>query len=524
MRKTTMTLNVALGFVWALVAGGLLSSSEAVAGKPNVIILYADDMGYGDLVANNPDCRIPTPHLDGLTAQGMRFTDGHSSSGVCTPSRFALLTGQYHWRRFHKIVQSFGPSVFKPDDFTLPKMFSEKGYNTAAIGKWHLGWDWNAVVKPGAEMTRVRWNRPDGRVLMRSTYAVDAIDWTKPVPGGPLDQGFDYYFGDGTINFPPYCFIENDRVLEAPAEMLDLSKFEPIVEGDWGSRPGPAAPSWNPYDVLPRMTDKAVKWIESQHAEKPFFLYFAFPSPHEPIVPNKEYRGKSGVGPYGDFVVETDAMVGRILKAVEDAGLAKNTIVVFTADNGAETFAYDRLKNYEHWSSGPLRGLKRDLWEGGHRVPFIISWPGVIEAGSVSEEVINQVDLAATFASIIDYNLDAKDAIDSYDLLPLLNGRVYDQPLRTATVQNTRPGRFAIRQGDWVYLNSHTGEHSKSPDWFNEERGYAAETSTGLLYNLKADLAQKTNLALEHPERVQEMNGLLNRYIAGEASAPHAQN
>lgn len=513
-----------------VLAAGLACGTEASAsrplhqtqGLPNVVILYADDMGFGDLAANNPRCKIPTPHLDRLAEQGMRFTDGHSSSGICTPSRFALLTGQYHWRRFHKIVQSFGPSVFEKDDFTLAKMFSEQGYATAAIGKWHLGWDWQAIEKPGASMTQVPWNRPDGRVLKRNSYTVDALDWTKSIPGGPVDQGFDYYFGDGTINFPPYAFVENDRVVEAPTVMLDVDSFKAIPEGDWESRPGPMVEGWDPYEVLSAIIDKAVDWIEGQTADKPFFLYFAFPSPHAPIIPNEEFRGQSEAGAYGDFVVETDAMVGRILQALEAAGLGESTIVLFTADNGAEGYAYDRKKTTQHWSSGPLRGVKRDLWEGGHRVPFIISWPGVIEAGSVSEEVISQVDLAATFAGIIGYELDTNKAVDSYDFSPLLRGEAIDQLVRTATIQNTRPNRFALRQGDWVYINASSGEHSTAPAWFNEEAGYAAESTAGLLYNLRADLAQQNNLYSEHPERVREMQRLLKRYTSGEPSAPHA--
>lgn len=508
---------------YVVIGGGFVSVAEVAADHPNVVILYADDMGYGDLAANNPECKIPTPNLDKLAANGMRFTDGHSSSGICTPSRYALLTGEHHWRRFHRIVQSFGPSVFKPDDFTLPKMFKDKGYNTAAIGKWHLGWNWNAAVKPDAKMSQVPWPRPDGRVLKRKSYTVDAIDWTKPVPGGPLDQGFGYYFGDGTINFPPYCFVENDHVVEAPTEMMDTKTFKPITEGDWEFRPGPMVEGWDPYEVLPTITDKAVKWIGNQQADTPFFLYLAFPSPHAPIIPNDAYLGKSEAGPYGDFVVETDAMAGRVIQAVKDAGLYDDTIFVFTADNGAEKYAYDRLKNTGHWSSGPFRGLKRDLWEGGHHVPFIISWPGVIKAGAVSDEVINQVDLAATFAGMIGYDLTAKEAIDSYDLLPLLKGNEYDQPLRTATVHNTRKDAYALHQGDWVYIDRKSGEHSEAPDWFNEERGYTWENTPALLYNLKEDPAQQYNLYADYPEKVKQMKSLLDRYVSGEACAPHAR-
>ncbi len=479
---------------------------------PNVVIIYADDMGFGDLGANNPDSKIPTPNLDRLASQGMRFTDGHSSSGICTPSRFALLTGQHHWRRFHGIVTAMGGTVFEPDDFTLAKMFKSKGYNTAAVGKWHLGWDWDALRKPGATETD---SRNGGRP--------EDYDWSKPIPDGPTAQGFDYYFGDGTINFPPYCFVENDRIVEAPTVMMDTSTFKEIPEGNWEFRAGPMVEGWDPYKVLPTITDKAVEWIEKQDKETPFFMYFALGSPHAPIIPNDEYRGKSQAGPFGDFVYESDAMAGRILAALKKGGFADNTIVVFSADNGPEKYAFNRLKNYNHWSSGHLRGLKRDVWEGGHRVPFIVRWPGKVAKGKVSDETISQVDLAATFAKVIGYKLKNDQAIDSYNLLPVLSGGKYKSPLRVATVQNTFEQAFALRQGDWILIDAKSGTHSKPPSWLEPERGYGTDTTPGLLYNLKNDPGQFENLYSEYPEKVSSMKTLLESYKAGKGCAPHAK-
>jgi arylsulfatase A-like enzyme len=349
------------------------------------------------------------------------------------------------------------------------------------------------------------------------------FDWTKPIPDGPCAQGFDYYFGDGTINFPPYCWVENDRVVEAPKVMMDTKMFKPIPEGNWEFRPGPMVAGWDPYAVLPTLTDKAVAWLEKQSAEKPFFLYFPLPSPHAPIIPGDEYRGKSKAGPFGDYVVQSDAMAGRILQTLEKKGFAENTIVVFTADNGPEKYAYDRLKNYGHWSTGPLRGLKRDVWEGGHRVPFVVRWPGKVAPGAVSDETISQVDLAATFASVIGYSLAPKEAIDSYNLMPMLRGGAYPKPLRKATVQNTKEDVFALRQGDWMFIDGKTGEVSKSPEWFATERGYGKDSTPGLLYNLKEDPAQHKNLYASHPEKVAEMKALLERYKGGEGCAPHAK-
>ncbi|MEM1108210.1 MAG: arylsulfatase [Planctomycetota bacterium] len=496
----------------ALQVFSLLLVLPSLSAQPNIVLIYADDMGYGDLAANHPVSKIPTPHLDRLASQGLRFTDGHSSSGICTPSRFALLTGQHHWRRFHGIVSSFGPSVFEPDDFTLPKMLQSRGYRTAAIGKWHLGWDWAALRRPGAPI-------PTKKVPAEP----DHYDWDKPIPGGPLAQGFDEYFGDGTINFPPYGWIENDRFVEAPTVMMDTATFRPIPEGEWEFRPGPMVEGWDPYAVLPTVTDRAVDWLSRQNRDRPFFLYFSLPSPHAPIIPNEPYRGKSDAGAYGDFIVETDAMVGRVLQALEDHALTQNTIVIFTSDNGPELYAFERRREHDHWSSGPWRGLKRDLWEGGHRVPLLIAWPGVIERGRVSHETVSQVDLTATFAALVGYRLEHDEAIDSYNLMPLLKGEAHGSPLRVATVHNTRPNAFALRQGDWLYIDGPIGEHSRRPDWFREAWDDPRKASTpAMLFNLAEDPGQRDNRYAAHRDRAAAMKSLLEAYRGGRGCAPHA--
>jgi arylsulfatase A-like enzyme len=472
--------------------------------RPNIVILYADDMGVADVSYGDKEAKIQTPNIDRLASEGMTFTDGHSSSGICTPSRFALLTGQHHWRRFHGIVGAFGGTVFEDGEYTIATMFKEKGYDTACFGKWHLGWDFDAIRKPG--------------VGKKDWPKAESYDWSKPFPGGPLERGFDHYFGDGTINFPPYCWIEGDRFLTIPT--LPVIKSEPLA-GSGTFRPGPMAESWNPYDILPTITDRTVEWIQKQEQDQPFFAYLAFNSPHYPIVPNKEFHGKSKAGYYGDFVIETDAQVGKLLAALEEKGLADNTIVIFTADNGAETAAFERLQEFDQWSSGPFRGVKRDIYEGGHRVPFILRWPGQVEAGSVSDEVVSQVDLAATFATIIDYPLGGDEAIDSYNLLPVLKGEDYPRPLRTATVQNTNPGKYALRQGDWVLIDAPSGA-VKEPKDYLEHFGLDAygKAHEGLLFNLAEDPRQSRNLYAQHPGKVESMRALLKRYIGGERCAP----
>jgi arylsulfatase A-like enzyme len=265
-----------------------------------------------------------------------------------------------------------------------------------------------------------------------------------------------------------------------------------------------------------------VNWISKQKKDQPFFAYLAFNSPHYPIVPNKEFHGKSKAGYYGDFVIETDAMVGRVLKALEKHGFAENTLVIFSADNGPETHAFERLEKFDQWSSGKYRGVKRDVYEGGHRVPFLVRWPGKVKPGSVSDEVVSQVDLAATFAKIIDYPLEKKEAIDSYNLLPVLEGKKYAKPLRVATVQNTSPKKFALRQEDWVLIDAASGAARKEQKDYLDHFGLEpyGKRNQGLLFNLKNDPRQSENLYNKYPDRVQKMRALLQEYLDGKPCAP----
>jgi len=478
-----------------------VNSTIHVPEKPNIVILYADDMGYGDLAIQNAASKIPTPNLDELAKQGMRFTDGHSSSGICTPSRYALLTGRHHWRDFHGIVGAMGKPFFKENQYTFAQMAKDNGYATACIGKWHLGWDWEAIRKP-------EWTQQDSMKLWgryHRFYPSEAYDWNLPIPDGPLERGFDYYYGDGTINFPPYAWVENDRVTEVPTVSMRTPKGL-TLEGEWGARPGPAVEGWDFFKVLPTLTEKAVAYIENQKtSEKPFFLYMAFPSPHEPVIPNEEFRGKSEAGAYGDFVYQTDWCAGQILKALETIGKAKNTIVIFTADNGPERYAYDRIQNFNHHSSAPFRGLKRDIYEGGHHVPFVVRWPDKIEAGSISYEVISQVDILKTISQLIGADLPKGLAHDSHDFSDVWLGKDVASNIREATVQNTFKDRYAIRVGDWLYINHKSGYHSKPPDWEADYFGYPTLSDSVQLYNLKEDISQKNNLAIEMSERVNQM-------------------
>ena len=505
------TMNLLLRSLCATLWFSVISMLPATAGdRPNVLILYADDLGFGDPGCYNPDSKIPTPHIDALAASGLRFTDGHSSSGICTPSRYALLTGRHHWRDFHNIVGPLGGSVFQPERLTLAEMMKATGYRTAAIGKWHLGWDWAAIRHADAVQ------RGQGK---SAVWGPEAFDWSRQIPDGPLAHGFDSYFGDTVINFPPYCWIENDRVQQAPDVLMDSARWPAIKEGRWECRPGPMISTWNPYENIPTTTRRGVAFIRSQaEAPQPFFLYFAFPSPHAPIIPNDEFDGRSEAGPYGDFVVETDDAIGQLLRALEDSGQADNTLVIFTADNGPERYAYARDEKFAHWSAHPLRGLKRDIYEGGHHVPFIVRWPGVTPAGQVSDALVSQIDIMATLAEISGTTLPDDAAEDSHNLLPLLHGGT--QPVRSTHIHNTKANHYAIRHNQWLLINAKTGYLSGRNAAWEQKRGISDDQQAVELYDLKADIGQTTNLADQHPDIVSELQRKLATIREQGYSAP----
>jgi arylsulfatase A len=479
------------------------SNTQESAGpkQPNILILYADDLGYGDLRSYNPESKIPTPHLDRLAKTGMVFTDGHSSSGICTPSRYALHTGRYHWRKFHNIVTIFGESKFDDEELTLPEVLKQRGYSTALIGKWHLGWNWEAILHPDAE--------PVGMRHKQKVWDQDAFDWSQPIPDGPLAHGYDHYFGDTVINFPPYTWIEDDRVTKAPTKMLNMEDYSWVKEGRMEMRPGPVVEGWDPYENIPLTTQKGVEFIHKQsHNPQPFFLFFSFPSPHAPIIPNDAFDGTSQAGPYGDFVVETDDACGKLLAALEASGQAENTIVVFTADNGPEHYAYERDAKFDHWSAYPLRGLKRDIYEGGHRVPFIVRWPHVIAEGSRSHALISQIDLMATIAAIVGFDIPEDQAFDSIDQSAVWKGQ--PETPRTQHVHNTWENRWALREGPWVLIEGNNGYHSRKTDEWLEKYTYPADDDgPHELYHLGYDLGQRFNLADAYPERVKHMRAAL---------------
>lgn len=485
-------------------------SMPAKITKPNIVIIYADDMGYGDLNVLNKDSKIPTPNLDQLAKEGMSFTDGHSASTVCSPSRYSMLTGRYHWRGHltKGVIGPWGDSAFEQGTVTIADMLKHQGYQTGVIGKWHLGMTYPFKEGKGQNVKdKKAWRRID-----KNLYTPDDFDWDKPVLNGPTSVGFDYYFGDGTINYPPYVWMENDKFLSTPTEMNNTRIVRSEV-GNWQLGKGPKVSGWDFTQAPLTVTKKAVEWLHQQSSDKPFFLYFPMQSPHSPVLPARQFQGKSGAGAYGDYVVQTDWMAGQVLQALKDKGFDKNTLVIFTSDNGPELYAYKRIQDHEHYSMGNWRGVKRDLWEGGHRVPFIVKYPEKIKPNTVNHNLISQVDIMATVASIIGSPLPQGVAPDSKDFSSLLFGK--PQAYRDSLVYHAPNNKFALRQGDWVLVEAQTAEVSREPVWIKPEwEKVKAKTDDKkkpslTLYNIKQDPQETKNLYQQYPDKAKAMHALL---------------
>jgi arylsulfatase A len=456
--------------------------------KPNIIVILADDLGYGDLSCYNSKMAFKTKHVDALAGSGIRFTDAHSPSSVCSPTRYGLLTGRYAWRGALKkgVLLPWDPPLIEKDRITLPLMLKKSGYSTYAVGKWHLGWEWKKMDEKS-----------------RIDKFGNNVDFKENPAGGPIAYGFDYYFGDDVPNYPPYTFFENDRLLALPTQMKPDSIY---------GNPGVMAPGWSLEKVMPTITDKAVDVIgkAASNPASPFFLYFALTSPHTPIAPSADFKGKSGMGLYGDYLMEVDWSVGQITAALKKHGLTENTLIIFTSDNGSpgldgEGYAGvpgSVITKYQHQTNGVLRGLKGDLWEGGHRVPFLVSWPKLIAKKQVRSQPVSLVDIAATIAEITDGDMKGQ-AVDSKSFLSVLSKKTgrFDKPL----IHHSLSGEFGIRQGNWkLILSAKSGGFS---DGINKN-GYGIKTP-GQLYNLENDIREQHNLYAEYPDRVETLTKLL---------------
>jgi arylsulfatase A len=475
---------------------GFSFSVTAETFHPNIIYILCDDLGYGDVKSLNPQGKIATPQMDRLAKGGMIFTDAHSSSAVCTPTRYGILTGRYNWRSRMKsgVLNGYSPRLIEEGRTTVAAFLKNQGYATACIGKWHLGMEWPQLADAAAG------NRENPK----------GIDYTKPITGGPVALGFDYYFGiSASLDMPPFVYIENDRVTQVPT-----------VEKEW-LRKGPAAVDFDASNVLPDLTKKALEYIGDQANKakdgKPFFLYLPLASPHTPILPTKEWRGKSGLNEYADFVMQTDATLGAILDALEKHGLTNDTLVIFTSDNGCSPSAkFPELLAKGHNPSAQFRGTKADIFDGGHHIPFLVKWPKMIKAGSTSDQLICLADFFATCAEITGGKVTDEMAEDSVSMLPALLNRA-EKPLHEAIVHHSINGSFAIRQGKWK-LEFCPG----SGGWSDPKPGSpaAGKLPPLQLYDLSVDIGETKNIQADHPQVVADLTKLLEKYITEGRSTP----
>lgn len=470
----------------ALVIVSCEDKKHIVPERPNIVYILADDMGIGDLGCYNPESKIPTPFMDRLAKEGMMFTDAHTNSAVCTPTRYGTLTGTYAFRTRLKSGVLWGSSkpLIREGEATVASLLKKYGYNTACIGKWHLGLGWQ-TLEPDVVLTD-NWQEDNKK-----------IDFSKPILSGPNSVGFDYFYGiTGSLDMPPYVYIENQYAVAIPSEITRE-----------GGREGLTAPGFRAVDVLPDLTTKAEEYIRKQTSSTPFFLYFPLTAPHTPVVPAEAFTGKSKAGKYGDFVVQCDYTVGRIVEVLKEKRLYNNTLIIVTSDNGSSPhgFPIQQEIEYNHNTSNGFKGRKSHSYDGGHRVAFIAHWPGKIKPGTVSNEIICSTDLYATVADLLDHEMTPGEAQDSYSFLPVLKGENYSSPIREATIHHSLNGDFSIRKGDWKYIDA------KGHGGFAQIKEPVPDDSVQL-YNLKEDFAETQNVYLEHPEIVKELKSLLEKY------------
>lgn len=515
------TQRVLLGFAGLLIGLSLAVGPNAAAERPNILLIYADDLGYGDLRCYNRQGKAATANIDRLAAQGLRFTDAHSPATVCTPSRYGLLTGRFPFRigaASRVFVGLDGPCLIKPNDLTLPGMLQQCGYRTALTGKWHVGLTF--------------FDRETGQPIHRGGVEnVRRADFTRRIPDAPIHRGFDEFFGTACCPTTDhlYAYIDGDRVAEPPTILLDEAEKRrrelPFNAYTRDFRVGLASKTFEPENVDLRFLEASQAFLRRQrrdHPEQPFFLMHSTQAVHLPSIPAPRYRGQTEAGPHGDFIHEFDDIVGRLLGTLKQLGYAENTLVILSSDNGPELpTARDMRKTYQHDGARPWRGLKRDSWEGGHRTPLIVRWPGHVKPG-VSAELVNQTDLLATIAEIVDFKLPNEAAEDSVSILGVWRGET--GLTRTYAVQQALRGR-SIRKGRWKYLDhrgsggnhyDRDGEWGAKPFALREQ----APDAPGQLYDLQTDPGETTNLYFKRPELVAELKAKLDQFVEQSRSAP----
>lgn len=471
----------------------------SAADLPNIVVIMADDMGYGDVHALNHHSRIPTPHLDRLAAEGMTFTDAHTPSAVCTPTRYGLLTGRYCWRSSLKrgVLNGYGRPLIEADRPTFASFLKSHGYHTGIVGKWHLGL--NFVRKTAAPE-----NGKNGqKKKTKKRSGSPQLDFTRPVTDGPNRRGFDYsYIIPASLDFPPYVYVHNQSITDAHTLLQPAVKFPRFL------RRGPRARDLVMADCLDHLKDRAIAYLESRatDTETPFLLYFPLTAPHKPVLPHPRFRGKSKLGPYGDFILQVDQTVGAVLQSLARTGLSKNTLVIYTSDNGSYMFRRDDPASKDHIedptvqayrpdhhrSNHIFRGTKADIWEAGHRVPFFVRWPGHVRAGSTNATSICLVDLFATFSEVIGQPLPDNAAPDSYSFAPLLSGKAITRP-RPPVIHHSASGMFAIRDGKWKLILGNGSGGRQAP------RGRPFQKPF-FLVDLQVDPTESRNLIEDHPD------------------------
>jgi len=482
-----------------------VSCTQKQEKMPNIIYVLADDLGYGDVGVYNPNSKIKTPNLDKMAAHGMRFTDAHTSSSVCTPTRYGILTGRYNWRTSLKkgVLVGTSKALIPSDRTTIASLLKKQNYQTAYIGKWHLGWDWALKDKTKPLSTGWKYSK------------LENIDFSKPVKNNPNDNGFDYAYGHcGSLDMPPYVYVENGMSTMIPTE-------ETVNKGQGFWRKGLTSDDFIHEDVTPNFIRRAISYIsEKAKDDKPFFLYLPLPSPHTPILPTEEFQGKSGLdNPYGDFVMMVDDYMGRLLNQLKESGIEENTLIVFTSDNGCSPAAnFKQLISKGHNPSAIYRGHKADIFEAGHRVPFIVKWPKVIQPGTVSDQTICTTDFVATVATITGYKLKDTEAEDSFDMMPLLTQSFNGDSFRESTIHHSINGSFAIRKGDFKLIMC-----AGSGGWsFPKPNSKEAQEllSKIQLYDLSIDPSEQNNLQAIMPEKVAELKAVLTKSILEGRTSP----
>ncbi|MFK8112733.1 MAG: arylsulfatase [Rubripirellula sp.] len=491
----------------------LFSVSVLAAEKPNIVLILADDMGPGE--PSHEGGLIPTPALDQLANEGMRFTDAHTSSSVCTPTRYGILTGRYNWRSRLKrgvLVSVDSTALMDPDRLNLPHFLQKSGYHTACVGKWHLGADWNKLAK-------------DANSDRKKQFGSWSVDYGKPFKRGPVDVGFDEaFFILSSLDMPPYLYLRNDRAEKTPT----VERGFPHNEYNDYERIGAAAEDFDASTCLADWASESRSYIQRQakvqrqanaESEKPFFLYLPLTSPHTPIRPGKKFKGRyKEYSWYADFIAETDWVVAQVLEQLEESGVADNTLVIFTSDNGFAPYVkIPKMLAAGYKPSGPFRGSKASLYEGGHRVPFLVRWPGKVTGGSTCSETVCTTDFFATFAEILaDGQLPADAAEDSFSFYPCLKGEA--GPSRPFTIHHSISGKFAIRKGEWKLILSTDG----GGGWDGLDGQAAVETPSKVvqLYNLAEDIGETRNLEDANPAKVQELVDDLAKALADGRTTP----